>query len=197
MRFSNRTYEDFLDINYINSYEYFNRKEPEKPKMDNYENIEDYEDDLKKYENTINNLNIDITRDYKNCLVIFDDFIYMTGKNKNETKIMRENIINMILQILNLGRKLYISCLITSHLLYERRYNDLFQNIYAEVNKFVFPTKNINKRQLSYILKSYFGFENKNIRAINKYDSNSHMIIYNKHPEFIQSENKISLLFMN
>jgi hypothetical protein len=195
MRFSDRTYADFLDVKYINAYEYFNReKELEEPNRKDYKNLTLYEADLRKYKKDMETLNIDITRDYKDCLIIFDDFIYFCGKNHKETKIIRQNIINMILQILNLGRKIGVSCIITSHLLYERKYNDLFQNIYSEINKFAFNPSNINLRQLSYVMKSYFGFDSSNIRKINKFDKHTHMVMYNKKPEFLLSENKIELI---
>lgn len=193
LRHTGKTYAEYLNIDYINAYEYFNKKEVDMPDKSKYKNIEIFEKDLKKYEDDVKKMNIDITRDYSNCLIIFDDFIYMTGKNPKETKLMRENIINMILQILNLGRKISVSCMITSHLLYERRYNDLFQNIYSEINKFVFSPSNINKRQLSYVLKSYFGFRTEDIRHINGFDAKTHMLTYNKKPSFIMSENKIEL----
>lgn len=194
MKYSNMTYEEYLGINYINSYEYFNKKEPTPPDKKNYKNIRLFDVDFRKYENDLNKMNIDITRDYKNSLIIFDDFIYMTGKNKKETQTMRENIMAMILQILNLGRKISVSCMITSHLLYERKFNELFQNVYNEVNKIVFSPSNVNKRQLAYVLKSYFGFDTTEIRMILRFDKNTHMITYNKRPEFIMSENKIKLL---
>jgi len=169
MRDSSRTYAEFLDLQYINAYEYFKDKEEE-------------------------GHNIDITRDYNNCLIIFDDFIYFTGKNKKETATIKENIINMILQILNLGRKISVSCLITSHLLYDRKYNDLFQNIYSEINKFCFSPDSINFRQLSYILKVYFGFIGNELRRVKRFDENTHMVVYNKKPTFLLSENKLELL---
>lgn len=169
MRDSKRTYAEFLDLQYIDAYTYFKDKKDDEQVLD-------------------------ITRDYKECLVIFDDFVYFAGKNKNETKTMRDNINLMILQILNLGRKIGVSCLITSHLLYDRKYNELFQNIYSEINKLCFSPDNINKRQLSYILKSYFSFNGLEIRRTFKFDDKTHMITYNKKPAFLLSENKIELM---
>lgn len=165
-----RTYGEFLRLKSIDIYSYFN---------------DDNREELGV---------IDITRDFRDCLVIFDDFAYICGRNKKETTQIRENINAMISQILNLGRKLKVSCIVSSHLLYDRAYNSLFQSIYSECNKICFSYSNINRRQLSYVLKSYFGFEREELGLLARFDNNTHMIIFNKRPAFMLSENRLKLL---
>jgi energy-coupling factor transporter ATP-binding protein EcfA2 len=156
------TYEKFLNIQYLD-FDYFKGNE-----------------------------RIDVTADFLNALLIFDDFLYFEGENKKETELIRQRVCSTILQILNLGRKISCSAIITNHLLYDNHLNSMFQNLYSEINKFMFSTKS-NKRQLSYVLKTYIGFSNEEIKQIMNFDSRSHMITISKDPNFILSSNRILL----
>jgi len=157
-----KTYEEYLKLEYID-FDYF--KDTER---------------------------IDITQEYKDCLIIFDDFMYYMGDDKKETDHIRQRVVGMILQILNLGRKVSCSAIISSHLLYDRKMNELFQNIYCEINKFIFSVKS-NRRQLYYVLKTYMGLRNSEIEAIMKFDPHSHMLTLSKDPSFILSSGSIQL----
>jgi len=140
----------------------------------------------------LNSESIDITKDFFNSLVIFDDFLYFEGKDKNETELIKNRIITMIIQILTLGRKVSCSAIITAHLLYERKLNLLYQSIYCEINKFIFSIKS-NRRQLIYVIKTYIGFTNNEIDEIFNFDNKSFMLTISKDPYFIMSSNKILL----
>jgi len=157
-----QTFEEYLDLQYID-FSYFAENEK-----------------------------IDITKDYHECLIIYDDFMYFVGADKKETDLIRTRCVQMILQILNLGRKVSCSAIISSHLLYDRRMNDLFQNIFCEINKFIFSTKS-NRRQLLYVLKTYWGLTNREIDEVMAFDPKSYMITLSKDPCFILSSNKIQL----
>jgi hypothetical protein len=156
------TYEEYLDLKYID-FTYFQDSEK-----------------------------IDITKDYHNSLIIFDDFMYYVGESKKDTDLIRQRVVQMILQILNLGRKVSCSAIISSHLLYDRRMNDLFQNIYCEINKFIFSVKS-NRRQLLYVFKTYWGLTNKEIDDLMTFDPQSYMITLSKDPNFVLSSNRIIL----
>lgn len=136
---------------------------------------------------------IDITKTFKKCLIIFDDFLYFVGADKEETNLIRQRIVGMILQILNLGRKVEVSTIISSHLLYERKLNDLFQSIYAELNKFIFSPKRCNRRQLLYVLKTYFGLTNDQIETTLQFDPKAFMVTLSVEPAFLLSNNRVLL----
>lgn len=132
--------------------------------------------------------------DYANSLVIFDDFMYFEEKDKKIVNELKDYVISEIKRILNLGRKLGISCMITSHLIYERENYELYRNIFSEAHQFIWCPRKIAERQLTYALSTHFGLDNHEIRLAKKFDYNSHYICFTKYPRCIQSENKIELL---
>jgi len=130
---------------------------------------------------------IDITTDFKNCLIIFDDF--MGFPNKKVT----EKICNMVVQVLTLGRCNHIFSVITSHLLYTTNNSSLYMHIQNEIHRMVF-FKGVNMFQLNYCLTNYWGFTKRQINYITSMDSESRWICVNKLPSYILSNFKCILL---
>ena len=136
----------------------------------------------------------ELERDFMNSLVIFDDFLYFQTENKKQNEEIMEYIVGMIKRIINLGRKIRVSCIITSHLVYEQKNPDLYKNIFGETNKFIWCQRKVHKAQVKYALKSYFSIEGNIMRKAIKFDRNSHYICLSLYPRCLQSENKIELL---
>lgn len=130
---------------------------------------------------------IDITKDFKNCLIIFDDFLYY------ENKVLREKICNIITQILNLGRSNKIYCVITAHLLYQMKNRDLYMNIHNEVHKLVW-FKGANMYQLKYCLKNYWGLSNKCVTSLMMIDGRSRWTCLNRYPNYVLTHYRCLLL---
>jgi hypothetical protein len=131
--------------------------------------------------------------DYTNSLLIFDDFLYCSGKDARETKAIKNKICSVIIEFLNNGRKSGISIIITSHTLYEKMNNDMYQNIYGEIHTLIFGKKT-NKGQLRYALDKYFSFSPKMKTKIINFDKNSKMITLHRYPNCVISDNKMELL---
>lgn len=138
--------------------------------------------------------NFDLETDFSNSLVIFDDFLYFDGGNQKDNDELRSFIVQKVIRIMNLGRKIKVSLILTSHLIYEQKNPDLYKNIFAECHKFIWCVDRVAQRQLTYTLKTHFGLENDEIRKSRKFDPNSHYVCFNKFPRYLQSENKIELL---
>lgn len=133
--------------------------------------------------------NIDVTKDFKNCLVMFDDFMYFDNKR------LVEKIINIIIQVLNLGRSLHIFSVITSHLIYSQGdgKRHLYANIQNEVHKMIF-FKSVNVFQLNYCLKNYWGFSSSQIKKLLKIDDESRFTCINKYPCYAVTKHRVVLL---
>lgn len=137
---------------------------------------------------------IDVATQMRNSLVIFDDFLYFEGQTPKDTEALRNKLCSFASQILNLGRKIGVSCFITSHLLTGHRNNDFYQNIYGEIHKFYCNPLKGNRRQISDVLSRYLGLTNKEIRLYNRFDADSHWTMFNRYPRYFMSENKVVLL---
>lgn len=136
----------------------------------------------------------DLEKDFSNSLVIFDDFLYFQNENKKENEELMNYLVGMLTKIMNLGRKIHVSCVITSHLIYEQKHPDLYRNLFGETTRFIWCVDHVTERQLEYALKTHFGLSNQEIKKARKFDSNSHYICFSKHPRYLQSENKLELL---
>lgn len=136
----------------------------------------------------------DLERDFANSLVIFDDFLYFQSENKKQNEMIMEYIVGMVKRIINLGRKIRVSCVITSHLVYEQKNPDLYKNIFGETNKFIWCQRKVHKAQVNYALKTYFALENRGLRKAMKFDPNSHYICLSLYPKCLQSENRLEIV---
>jgi hypothetical protein len=130
---------------------------------------------------------IDILKDFNDCLLIFDDFMYF------ENKKVVEKICNIVTQILNLGRTKHIYCIITAHLLYQIKNRDMYMNIQNEIHKLVF-FKGVNVFQLTYCLRNYWGFSKKQINNLLRVDTSSRFICINKNPSYVITKHRVILL---
>jgi hypothetical protein len=130
---------------------------------------------------------IDVVRDFKDCLVIFDDFLY--GNNKKLTK----KITDMVIQTLTLCRKNDVYCILTAHLIYSGTDASLYRTIHNEVHKLVW-FKERNSHQLRYVLKEYWDIEPKIITQLLNFDKHSRWICLNKNPRYALSRNCVQLI---
>lgn len=125
---------------------------------------------------------IDVTKDFKDCLIIFDDFLSF------ENDKTKEKIVKLVIQVLTLGRCNNIYCVITSHLMYQMKNRDLYMHIQNEVHKLVF-FKGCSMYQLTRTLREYWGFQTAKIHSVINIDPYSRWISLNKYPEYILTEN--------
>lgn len=131
---------------------------------------------------------IDVAKNYHDCLIIFDDFLYVNNKN------ILLKVINMIQQILSLGRKINVYCVITSHLIYERNNQRLYTSIQNEIHKLVwFRDNKTNKKQLKYCLSEYWGLSNKLISRLLNFDKNSRWVCLNRSPLYVVAEHLVEV----
>jgi hypothetical protein len=130
---------------------------------------------------------------YKNSLVIFDDFLYTQGDTTKQTKEIMNKLCNTIIEFLNIGRKLSVSVIITSHLLYENTNQKFYQNIWGEIHCLIFGKK-INKGQLRHVFDIYFSLTPQLRTKILNFDRTEKMIILNRYPYCLISTHKLELL---
>lgn len=142
----------------------------------------------------LTHIDFDLENDFSNSLVIFDDFLYFQTADKKETELIMNYLVGMLKKILNLGRKIRVSCIITSHLVYEQKHPDLYKNIFSETTKFIWCQRKVHKAQVSYALKHYLGCDGVDLRRALLFDPNSHYICYSLYPRSLQSENRLELL---
>ena len=103
---------------------------------------------------------IDIEKDIKKgSLIIFDDCSTVINKK------VKEAINNLIIDILEVGRKLGIWVIMTNHLVNpaERKLGRVILN---ELQTFTFFPRSGSAYQIRYCLKQYFGLSKKQIDAI-------------------------------
>jgi hypothetical protein len=98
-----------------------------------------------------------VVEDFKNACLILDDTDAITDKN---IKKKIDILLNSILQV---GRHHNTSCLFTSHLATMGKETKM---ILAECHSVVLFPKNMGNRSLKYILESYFGLDNKEIKKL-------------------------------
>lgn len=134
----------------------------------------DYKNDpaykgLNIYQIEINNdlldSKMDIEKEIKpNSVIIFDDV------NTIQDNILRKYIEDLMCDIMEIGRKLKINCIITNHLIIpnERKYARCLLNEIQYLS--IFP-KSGSIQQISYVLKMYFGLTSKQIKNICNIDS--------------------------
>lgn len=135
------------------------------------------------------NKHVDITKDFHDCLIIWDDFTYFESK-----KIM-EKITKLLIQALTLGRSNKIQNIITAHLMVVMKERQIYSNIYNECDIFVFYSRSLNSHSLKYVLSEYFGWDSKRIRYIlNFKDPDSRATILCKSKQYIMTENIIEIL---
>jgi len=98
-----------------------------------------------------------VVEDFKNSVLILDDTDAITDKN------IKKKIDVLVNSVLQTGRHFNCSCLFTSHLATMGKETKM---ILAECQSVVLFPKNMGNRSLKYILESYFGLDNKEIKKL-------------------------------
>jgi hypothetical protein len=98
-----------------------------------------------------------VVEDFKNSVLILDDTDAITDKN------IKKKIDVLLNSVLQTGRHFNCSCLFTSHLATMGKETKM---ILAECQSVVLFPKNMGNRSLKYILESYFGLDNKEIKKL-------------------------------
>jgi len=130
---------------------------------------------------------IDILKEFRQCLIVFDDFLVLPCKQ------LVEKLNNILLQVITLGRSNGLYCLITSHLLYNPMYRHIYQNIHNELHKLIF-FRGMDFSQLMNNLKTHWGITPRKINKLINYDVGSRYIILNRFPAYIMSSHNITLI---
>jgi len=112
-----------------------------------------------KVDDSFLNKNIDVLKDFNDCLIIFDDFMYYDNKK------LVDKICSVITQVLTLGRTPQLYCVITAHLIYQMKNKDMYMNLQNEIHKLVW-FNGVNTFQLYYCLKNYWGISKKQINML-------------------------------
>jgi len=130
------------------------------------------------------NFPINVIKEFKDCLIIFDDCMNFPDKKLNE------KIKNIITQVCTLGRKNNISAFITNHLLYGDD-PKLYRLLMVEIHKLIFY-RGSNIQQVRRCLNVYFGYDNRTISKI--INLKSRWICINKLPQYALTQSEIFVL---
>lgn len=115
---------------------------------------------------------IDITELTNNCFILFDDC------NTIQNDEYKKAVDKLMMDILEVGRKLNISICITNHLIIPNE-RKIGRTILNEVHSLTVFPKSGSSQQIRYTLKTYFGLDNKQIDYILKI--NSRWVTINRH----------------
>lgn len=121
---------------------------------------------------------------FSNSIVIFDDV------DSIQNPKLSKAIVALYNAILKDGRKLGITCIVTSHLMNNGART---KEIYNECSIIVFPTRGSNYYALTYALKRYIGLDQKQIKHISKLPTRM-ATIYKNYPQYVLYEKGIYLL---
>jgi hypothetical protein len=173
-----------------------------------------------KLDHSFMNKKIDVIRDFENCLLLFDDYDEIDDdvdeendddfsdyddegnkikKTKKKGKKSKDGIVKkiyrVIRQVLKLGRKNNVSCIVSNHVLYgEEGQSQLYRVEMNECHKLIF-FKDDNEFQVRRALNTRFGLEQKTIDNIFSKLNHTRWICINKaKPKYVLTETTIELL---
>ena len=126
---------------------------------------------------------IDI-KEFENSCVVFDDFDVISAKP------IREAVIKIMNQILELGRHMYITCIITNHLSTNGKDTRRVLNECGSIT--YFPSSGSIKG-INYLLETYVGMDKKDILKAKKTKSRW-ITVFKHYPQIIMGEKNIWLL---
>lgn len=127
---------------------------------------------------------IDIENDIpKGSMVVFDDTSTVNNKK------IKTAIIDLMMDIMECGRKLDLYIVITNHLVNPTE-KALGRTIMNEMKTFTFFPKSGSFHQIKYCLKNYFGMSNKDIDALVKLPGRW-ISIYKNYPMVIMYEHGV------
>lgn len=130
---------------------------------------------------------IDINREIKDsAIILFDDC------NTIQSDSLKKTIEKLIMDILEVGRKLNIWIILTNHLVIPNE-RKLARTILNEIQSFTFFPKSGTSQQISYCLKNYFGLDAKKIREILSIDSRW-VTIYKNYPMYVIYDSGVYIL---
>jgi hypothetical protein len=130
---------------------------------------------------------IDITKELTDgCIVLFDD----TNTIQND-KVKK--LVNKLLgDILEVGRKLKIWCIVTNHLVIPNERKEA-RTILNEMKKLIVFPKSGSSQQILYALKQYFGLTKSQIERI--LQSQSRWVLVSKsYPMYVLNEEEVYIL---
>lgn len=130
--------------------------------------------------------NLDVIRDIRDALCIFDDIDTITDKK------LRDKVYAISLDILETGRHNNIYAIITSHLINGNDKKMMRTNFNESKFITLFP-KGGNARAIRYALKEYIGLDNKQVDEILKLKSRW-VTIHKQYPQFYYYENGAKML---
>lgn len=114
-----------------------------------------------------------------NTLILFDDITTIQDKE------LKNSVESILADVMEVGRKLKIYVLATSHLIIPNE-KKLARTLLNEAKKLVVFPQSGNVQQIRYALKTYYGFSNKQIDEFMKTDSR--WLIFSKnHPQYVLS----------
>ena len=115
-----------------------------------------------------------------NTLILFDDITTI------QEKALKECVEKILADVMEVGRKMNIWVLATSHLIIPNE-KKLARTLLNEAKKLVVFPKSGNVQQIKYALETYFGFSKKQINEFLKTDSR--WLLFNKsYPQYVLSE---------
>lgn len=122
--------------------------------------------------------------EFANSCVIFDDIDGLEQTTK-EQKLIRAEVHNLKNQILELGRSLHITCLITSHI--GTKGHETRTLINESHKTVIYPSSGSNYKRL---LNFHYGFDKKQIERIINFDSRW-VCLCKTYPQIVFTENEI------
>lgn len=120
---------------------------------------------------------IDITEEMQDSLILFDDC------NTIMNDKIKKSISKLIQDILEVGRKLNIYIVLTSHLVIPNEKKDA-RVIMNEMHSLTVFPKSGSSQQIAYALKTYFGLNKNQIEHILGLDSRQ-VTIYKSYPSYV------------
>lgn len=126
---------------------------------------------------------IDITKELTNgCIILFDDVNTIL-----DDKIKKE-VDKLMADIMEVGRKLNISIVITNHLVIPNE-KKIARTILNECQSLTVFPKSGSVQQIRYCLKNYFGYDDKQIKEFLKEDTRW-IMFFKSYPQIVLTERK-------
>ena len=123
-------------------------------------------------------------KEFENSCVVFDDFDVIGAKP------IREAVIKVMNQILELGRHHHITCVITNHLSTNGKDT---RRVLNEAHTITYFPSSGSVKGINYLLQTYCGMDKKDILKAKKTKSRW-ITIYKHYPQIMMGEKNIWLL---
>jgi hypothetical protein len=132
-----------------------------------------FEEDVSLDDIDPNRITIDMTlvedpikpQEFKNSCVIFDDIDSIKLKDKKETKEVKESILTLLHQLLNIGRHYDIDVFMTNHLLCD---NHNTKHMLNEATTITFFPHSVGKMSAKRLVEQYGGLSDEDLKEIKK-----------------------------